>query len=357
MELPIQRRAKIAAILASLLVHGMLVHVMFTQWLDTSNLTPPITLDDQKQQASSPDADVSLQNNVASLQQPEEWVMLTAGQGSDTANAASVLFWDEPIADDLQENDDHTPKESADDDAQEELSAMQLPNDDQAADDTHLTQEVPAQADNSASAPQESAKEESLTTCASEISRALTALPITQNAPPRKKRPRKAKAAQSQFTLADLARGFVTQMPEMGRFGQSGGNYDANMQGTRTGKATAKQIMTRHYLEKIFVCIQNSFRVNKNKFPLSSFDRSPQPTSVAMTLDKKGAIVDLRIVESSSNGDLDRFLLFVFKDATGTYPCIPDALDVTICPVVYNNVLGLLQNSFSAATISLMPAY
>jgi hypothetical protein len=352
MQMSVKRRAKIAAILASLLVNGIVVYLMLGQWLEQSSLAALIhqLLNESTAVQSIQDPQYA-QNMPAQQAQPtpaaddeDDWVTLVTAQGSQDDSTACVV-WDDPhVADSsVDQSSAATEQEEADSDVSEEISQENDP----ALDTPDITQQ-----ENDSAAHIYEPEEPEPTFM---LNDAIEQLPPAQ-APPsaqpsKKKRTKKKKNANTSFTLNDLVNGFVNSAP-IPASGYADGGSSTNMQGSHAGKASIKQIMTRHYLEKVFNALQNSFRVNKSRLRAMPTMYSNKQASIGMALDKKGNIMHLELIDTSSDFELDQFLLFVFKDAQGTYPTIPDAMEVEYYPVMYNNVLGLLQGSFSMATVS-----
>lgn len=345
MQMTAKRRAKIAAILASLFVNGIVIYLMLGQWLEQSAIAAYIhkllhetpTMQAMHDPAYAQQAIPPQQQSPSStMPDDDDWVTLIAAQGSQDGHTACVL-WDDPhVADSSPEQNDDVESAQESDSFEDEASQDVTDSEDTSPEEPSAdfqTAELEAQEP----------------TCM--VNDIQEETPSAQ-LPTKKKRSRKKNSSKkSSFTLNDLVNGFVNSAPTQASAYADGGST-TNMQGSHAGKASVKQIMTRHYLEKVFNALQNSFRVNKNRLRAMPPIYSSKQTSIGMALDKKGNIVHLELIDSSSDFELDQFLLFVFKDAQGTYPTIPDAMEVEYYPVMYNNVFGLLQGSFSMATVS-----
>jgi len=120
--------------------------------------------------------------------------------------------------------------------------------------------------------------------------------------------------AQKKLSLAQLAQGFAQHLANEG-------NDDFSSAGKATGKVTAEQIMFAHYNDKISECLTNSLHIHKDKFYLTQNNQ----TKMALLLEiaRDGSIKNLEIVSGSGIPYVDKFMLFVFRDAASSFPPLP----------------------------------
>jgi outer membrane biosynthesis protein TonB len=119
------------------------------------------------------------------------------------------------------------------------------------------------------------------------------------------------------LTLAQLSQGFLNHVKDEGK-------HAIHMLGKKGGTPSDEQIKYERYLQKLSWCLQNSFNINNDRFPRSaSGDDSLQ---VLLALNKDGSLKDCRISKTSGNRDLDFFTLFIFKDASTSFPPVPQYL-------------------------------
>jgi len=126
--------------------------------------------------------------------------------------------------------------------------------------------------------------------------------------------PRHALLQKKPLTLTQLTKGFLEHIKDEGKnrittIGQKGQN------------PTAEQLKHERYVEKISWCLQNSFKINNDKFPTS---KSVQTiVKVYLALNQNGTVKELKIVESSGNRLLDQFVHYIFRDASSSFPPVP----------------------------------
>lgn len=132
-----------------------------------------------------------------------------------------------------------------------------------------------------------------------------------------------------------------TQAPEHSR-GSS--HQGASMSGSRIGQATAEQLLTRCYLQKVVKVLQNSFRINKHVQRLPHTNQSDGPIDITLSLDRQGNVAWLALAKSSGNAELDTFVLKVFESSRGQFPPMPSGLSQdNYSATTYSNVLSILQ--------------
>lgn len=124
-------------------------------------------------------------------------------------------------------------------------------------------------------------------------------------------------APKPPLTLAQLSQGFLNHVKQEG-------SHAIHMLGKKNGTPTDEQIKYERYLQKLSWCLQNSFNIHNDRFPTSA---SIEDTiQVLLALNKDGSMKNCRISKTSGNRDLDYFTLFIFNDASTSFPPVPEYL-------------------------------
>jgi hypothetical protein len=131
------------------------------------------------------------------------------------------------------------------------------------------------------------------------------------------KAPAKENALKPPITLAQLTQGFLHHRKEQS------GSYGISMLGMKRGIPSEEQMRYERYLQKLVWCLQNSFNINRYKQPAISSD---VPVHVFFSLDRDGILQHLSIKKSSGNMYIDQFVLFIFQDASSSFPPVPSYL-------------------------------
>lgn len=148
-----------------------------------------------------------------------------------------------------------------------------------------------------------------------------------QNKPPQKKRPIKQKKATPRsstadrprppLSLAQLTQGFLNHVKDEG-------THAIHMLGKKSGQPSDEQIKYERYLQKLGWCLQNSFNINNSRIPASATSEST--VYVQLALNKDGTMRNCNVARSSGNASLDKFTLFIFNDASTSFPPVPTYL-------------------------------
>ncbi len=146
---------------------------------------------------------------------------------------------------------------------------------------------------------------------------------------PRKKRIHKPRVSQTNnstieltspkkppLSLAQLTQGFMHRLKDEGR-------YAVSMLGNKSGRPTEEQLKYERYLQKLEWCFQNSLRINRDRIPPTPQDAT---VYIRMILNRDGTPQQLSVAKPSGNILLDKFILFVFQDASSSFPPIPPYL-------------------------------
>lgn len=137
-------------------------------------------------------------------------------------------------------------------------------------------------------------------------------------------------------TLAQLTKGFLEHIKNEGK-------DRITIEGQEGITPTADQLKHERYIEKLSWCLQNSFKINRDKFPVTNPIKTM--VKVYLALNKNGTVQELHIVESSGNQLLDRFTQFVFQDASSSFPPVPQYLPHNPYKVIYIIEINTIQDT------------
>jgi len=149
--------------------------------------------------------------------------------------------------------------------------------------------------------------------------------PKQQPTPPTKQ-PRPPSPQQKPLTLAQLTKGFLEHIKDEGKNRITTIGQEGRM-------PTAEQLKHERYIEKLSWCLQNSFKINRDKFPATE----PVKTTVKvfLALNQNGTVKELGVVESSGNRLLDQFTHYIFRDASSSFPPVPQYLPHNPYKIIY----------------------
>lgn len=124
-----------------------------------------------------------------------------------------------------------------------------------------------------------------------------------------------AKKRQAQKALASITRGYLEQLQHEGE------NLIKTIGGDPTKMPSAEQLKYERYLAKIQWCLQNAHNINRDKCQMH------QPIEATMrvyfTLDRTGKMADLKIMQSSGDPFVDRYIRTLFEQASSSFPPLP----------------------------------
>jgi len=312
--LRISRNVTLIALLLSLLFHGYTILYVFMQ--KTAPYSPHLhtqTLEEKQK---------------ALMQQQQRqntpWVETRARSGSSNT---PVFFKDEP----QQETQGFTAahaaqmqheKAAAPDDADDKIATTEDETDKEDIQETteHVTEKNEPASNNNLITIEKPLEQTSLTipTPAQKKPRRKKSNatphnrsnPFSGNPVPHKKLP---------ISLAQLTQGFLNRPHP-----HKSGSYRVSMLGAqKAGLPTEEQLRYEHYLEKLEWCFINSGRMHAEKAP----GAMPGTTVYfSFTLNRDGILTHLSLLKPSGNILLDNFILFVFKDASSSFPPVPHAI-------------------------------
>lgn len=149
----------------------------------------------------------------------------------------------------------------------------------------------------------------------------------------RKTQPRQP-IKEKTLTLAQLTQGFLDHLKNEGR-------HNVEMRGKK-GMPTAEQLKHERYIEKLSWCLQNSFKINREKCP--TLNPIQTDVEVLLELNNNGSIKNVRVVKSSGSRMLDQFTLFIFRDASTSFPPVPHYLPHNPYHIVYMIEIDTMMN-------------
>lgn len=298
----IGRNVTIIAFLLSLLFHGSTILYIFLQKTHKSLINE--TGQNQHNIAQQP-----LQQLPTNQQKP--WVTTQARAG----NFGSPVFF-EDLPEEISENTSATS--SAQDITKEENTTQE---------DIHDFSHEQELEEEATSAQQEESIKEIPTHQIAQNNNLFINTFTQQQSPaahkkttPRKKRTRpitKTTAPKPPITLAQLTQGFLD------RGNNSSGSHGVSMIGMKTGKPSHEQLKYERYLQKLEWCFQNSLRINRDRIPPFSGNVT---VYIALAINRDGTLKNLAVSQSSGNILLDKFVLFIFQDASSSFPPMPSYL-------------------------------
>jgi TonB family protein len=138
------------------------------------------------------------------------------------------------------------------------------------------------------------------------------------------------------LSLAQLTQGFLHHVKDEGK-------HAIHMLGKKTGMPSDEQIKYERYLQKINWCLQNSFNINQHQLLLPS--TAEYNSHIRFSLNKNGTLTHCSIAKSSGNHQLDQFILFIFKDASTSFPPIPTYLPHDSFTLTYVITLNTIEQN------------
>jgi len=137
------------------------------------------------------------------------------------------------------------------------------------------------------------------------------------------------------LTLAQLTQGFLDHIHDEG-------NHSVTMLGKEGAMPTDEQLKHERYLQKLSWCLQNSFKINQNRLP--SNEPTQATVEVFLALNKDGTLNQLQLAKSCGDFRLDQFTLFVFRDASSSFPPVPRYLPNNPFKIVFMIEISTINN-------------
>ena len=123
------------------------------------------------------------------------------------------------------------------------------------------------------------------------------------------------KKTSSPTSTGQHDRGYLEQLT------QEGENLIKTIGGDPTKRPSTEQLKYERYLAKIQWCLQNAHNINREKCQM----HEPIETTlqVMFVLNRSGKMSDLKIVQSSGNAFVDRYIKSLFEFASSSFPPLP----------------------------------
>jgi len=304
------RRTTFIALLTSLILHLLiLISFLYIEFDKTNN------------------ADKN-HDNIFHKQTKKDAIKWAAHKARACQFGAPVIFKDEPEEKTIEEQIDQTDHTD-----QDTLNTQQLV---QSTKKEPLTQEQETSFPEKQAEPLKTAVQHNKNT----INKYLPKYKNTKQ--PNKKsskpiqQPRPTSLQQKPLTLAQLTKGFLEHMKDEGK-------HRITTIGKEGRTPTAEQLKHERYVEKLSWCLQNSFKINSDKFPPTEPDKTI--VKVYLALNQNGTVKELKIVESSGNRSLDQFVHYIFRDASSSFPPVPHYFPHNPYTITYIIEINPIRNS------------
>jgi TonB family protein len=120
------------------------------------------------------------------------------------------------------------------------------------------------------------------------------------------------------LSFAQLAQGFKKHIEQSAAI---------EIDSDKSGIASIKQLTYLNYMNKILDCIDNSYKTNTSNPSINKIITSHP--CIQLTLNRNGSIHSIKLLRSSGNNEIDRFVLQLVQDAT--FPPLPTSLSEPCC--------------------------
>lgn len=286
----VQKRITITAIILSLLFHGSIILYILLQ---RSAEKTPLSLQEQ---------DEALQKKI---KQEEQWAETKARSG----NFGTPTFFKDPAyAKALADKEPEISDTSQDNETKEKTTTQK--------------EEPKSVVEKAEKSSTQAKQHEEVTIQRQRRTRPLIEKPQNPAPPqraitqPKKPIPPSVPAPKKLPTLAQLTEGFLHSRDE--------GTHAVAMLGNKSGRPTDEQIKYERYLQKLSYCLQNSFSINNDRYPI----KHPIDVNVHifLSLNKDGTVKQISLAKSSKIIALDQFAIFLMQDASGSFPPVPQYL-------------------------------
>lgn len=301
-------------LILSLLIHILMVlFLLFYQHYDKSidqKLQQLLELIEAKTQHNMP----LTKEEEEQLEQYKQWVAGNAQGG------AQVIFKDEPEESEQETADEHKDAAQSMQEAQpEKLSEEVAENKDSKSEEPQVLKDE----------AQELRMPPSLTTIFEERNQTVQSKTkdkkeaekdnieqLQDDQKNTQKKPEKKVSDQQpkKITMADITQGFMNHINQRGE-------HHVTVIGANQGRVTQEQLKYERYIQKIFACIQTSERIYHHK--MNFHEKNDVHADINLALDRSGKMVGLNLVRSTGYRDLDDYILFVYQDASSSFPPVP----------------------------------
>lgn len=152
-----------------------------------------------------------------------------------------------------------------------------------------------------------------------------------------KKSPTPTLSHKTKLTLSQLTQGFLNNNSK------TQGSHAVTMIGKKNTAPTDEQLKYERYLERIHLCLQNCYAINREKCPYSH--EKQLTAKIFLALNRDGTIYNLALANSCGNNRIDSFFLYVFRDASSSFPPVPTYLPQNPFSIMIQ--VNLTQNHFN----------
>lgn len=144
--------------------------------------------------------------------------------------------------------------------------------------------------------------------------------------------------SRQSVTLADITKGLVQKMSHSS-------DHLVNAINGKDGKVTQEQLRYERYFKKISYHFTNSDRIHRsNNIDALMKARSQirNAMNIHIALNRDGTILDVRLATSCGSKVIDDYYMFVFKDASTSFPTVPSFLPA---PLRFGYTIGVEQHA------------
>lgn len=120
-----------------------------------------------------------------------------------------------------------------------------------------------------------------------------------------------------QISLADITRGILSHH-------KHAGTDCADMEGKKGIKPSLEQLKQAHYIAKLQSCVQISMSYHTP--PKNQRNGLKSYVDLSFMLHENGTISHSTVTQSCGNIELDEYIIFIFQDASKSFPPIPASL-------------------------------
>jgi hypothetical protein len=135
-------------------------------------------------------------------------------------------------------------------------------------------------------------------------------------------------AGKQPLTLAHITKGFLDQLS------QNGGAHAVTMRGDKNKIPTDEQLKHERYLARLQWCIQNAMKIHETRYTQKNYQEKTS-LDIYLAIDKDGLLKELVLLRSSGITELDAFMLFVFENASGGFPSVPEFFKKDLYTIVF----------------------
>ncbi|MDR3549879.1 MAG: hypothetical protein P4L31_00560 [Candidatus Babeliales bacterium] len=144
--------------------------------------------------------------------------------------------------------------------------------------------------------------------------------------------------SRQSVTLADITKGLVQKM-------SNSSDHLVNAINGKDGKVTQEQLRYERYFKKISYHFTNSDKIHRSNHIdalMKARDQIRSSMNIQIALNRDGSILDVRLASSCGSKVIDDYYMFVFKDASSSFPTVPSFLPA---PLRFGYTIGVQQHA------------